>query len=50
MVIISKTNEDKYYEAEYSNWRVNPKLPDIMFEFQPPAGSKQVKFQSNNKN
>jgi len=49
MIIESKTNENKYYEAEYSNWRLNPKLPDIMFEFQPPAGSTQVKFQSTNK-
>jgi len=48
MIITSKTNKDKYYEAVYSNWRVNPKLPDIMFEFQPPSGSKQVKFQPKN--
>ena len=44
MIILSKTNEDKYYEATYSNWRINPKLPDIMFEFQPPAGSERKKF------
>ncbi len=48
MVIISKSNENKYYEAVYSNWRINPKLPDVMFEFQPPNGSKQVKFQPKN--
>lgn len=45
MVITSKTNKDKYYEAVYTNWRINPRLPDVMFEFQPPNGSKQVKFQ-----
>ncbi len=49
MVIESKTNENKYYEAEYTNWRINPKLPDLMFEFQPPSGSTQVKFQPLNK-
>ncbi len=48
MVIESKTNENKYYEANYSNWRMNPKLPDMMFEFQPPAGSTRVKFQPKN--
>ena len=48
MIIESKINENKYYEAEYSNWRVNPKLPDIMFEFQPPSNSTQVKFQPLN--
>ncbi len=44
MIISSKTNEDKYYEASYSNWRMNPKLPDIMFEFQAPTGSERKKF------
>ena len=44
MVILSKSNENKYYEAVYSNWRVNPKLPDIMFEFQAPKGSERKKF------
>lgn len=48
MTIESKTNESDYYEATYSNWRINPKLPDVMFEFQPPAGSAQVKFQPKN--
>lgn len=45
MTIISKENENKYYEAVYSNWKLDPELLDIMFEFQPPSGSKQVKFQ-----
>ncbi len=48
MIISSKTNEDKYYEATYSNWRMNPKLPDIMFEFQPPTGSERKKFVEQN--
>lgn len=46
MVIESKTNKNKYYEATYSNWKINPNLPDVLFEFQPPSGSTQVKFQS----
>ncbi len=45
MIITSKTNENKYYEAVYTNWRINPELPDVMFEFQPPTGSTQVKLQ-----
>lgn len=48
MVVISKTNENKYYEAEYSNWRQNPSLPDIMFEFQAPTGSERKKFVAKN--
>jgi len=45
MVITSKTEENIYYEAVYSNWKLDPELPDIMFEFQPPSNSTQVKFQ-----
>ena len=48
MVVSSKNNENKYYEATFSNWRMNPKLPDIMFEFQPPAGSERKKFVEKN--
>lgn len=45
MIITSKEDKNIYYEAVYSNWKLNPELPDIMFQFQPPSGSKQVKFQ-----
>lgn len=48
MVIISKINENKYFEANYSNWRLNPKLPDVMFEFQAPKGSERKKFIAKN--
>jgi len=48
MIIESKKNENKYYEAVYSNWRLNPKLPDIMFEFQPPTGSERKEFIAKN--
>ncbi len=41
MTIESLTNENKYFQAVYSNWRKDPKLPDIMFEFQPPSNSVQ---------
>lgn len=44
MIIENKNNQVKYYEAEYSNWKIDPNLPDILFEFQPPEGSKRKKF------
>lgn len=44
MIVSSKNNENKYYEGTYSNWRINPKFPDIMFEFQPPTGSERKKL------
>lgn len=39
MIIDSKTRQDRYYETTYTNWRSNPDLPDIMFEFDPPSNS-----------
>ena len=48
MIVESKTNENRYYEAVYSNWRINPKLPDIMFEFKAPTGSEMKKFVAKN--
>jgi len=48
MIIISKTNENKYFEANYTHWRLNPKLPDVMFEFQAPEGSERKKFIAKN--
>ncbi len=48
MVIQSKINENKYYEAVYTNWTLNPKLPDIMFEFLPPEGSKRKRIAPTN--
>jgi hypothetical protein len=36
------------YEAVFSNWRIDPDLPDIMFEFEPPEGSSEVEFGARN--
>lgn len=33
------------YEAIFSNWRINPSLPDMLFEFAPPPNSKREKLQ-----
>ena len=44
MTVESLTNENKYYEAVYINWRKDPKLLDIMFEFQAPSNSVQKKL------
>ena len=39
MSIKKENGEDKYYEAIFSNWKINPTLPDLLFEFAPPANS-----------
>jgi len=46
MVIISLGNLGDSYEAVFSNWRINPNLPDILFEFEPPSNSTRVKLKS----
>jgi len=30
------------YEAELSDWKVNPDLPNAMFKFSPPPGARQI--------
>lgn len=36
------------YEAAFSNWQVNPKLPIAMFNFEPPPGSAKVRILATN--
>jgi len=45
LVIESKNTEFDYYEAIFSNWRINPRLPDSMFEFEPPISATRNKLQ-----
>lgn len=30
------------YEATFSDWKINPDLPNAMFEFSPPPGAEQI--------
>lgn len=46
MVMESKINKNEFYDVVFSNWRIDPSLPDLLFEFQPSEGSTQVKFQT----
>lgn len=39
MIIEPNNSEDEYYEATFSNWRIDPNLPDLMFQFTPLTGS-----------
>ena len=38
----SGTKGDKRYEATFSDWQINPSLPDAMFEFALPPGAREV--------
>lgn len=35
IIIGSNKNEKDFYDAVFSNWIVDPELPDVLFEFQP---------------
>ncbi len=48
MIIGQINNSGSNYEAVFSNWRVNPNLPDILFEFEPPTNSTRKKLQPKN--
>ncbi|HTQ65059.1 MAG TPA: DUF2092 domain-containing protein [Puia sp.] len=36
------------YLASFSDWQINPELPDAMFDFYPPPGSRQIRIMSKN--
>jgi len=44
LVIESKVNAAEYYEATFSNFRTNPSLPDLLFEFKPPSNSESTEL------
>lgn len=39
LVLESKTSTTDFYMAKFSNFRVNPDLPDVMFAINPPVNS-----------
>lgn len=42
--IIYKDNDNLQYEGTFNDWELNPKIPDAIFEFTPPAKAKQIKI------
>ncbi|RLD83976.1 MAG: hypothetical protein DRJ10_02370 [Bacteroidetes bacterium] len=48
-LIIGKTGDsNNYYEAIFSNWEINPNLPDVLFKFTPPENATRVELQVKN--
>jgi len=45
MSIVQTNESGNSYVAVFSNWRINPQLPDILFEFEPPVNSTREKLQ-----
>lgn len=44
VIIFKELSGNPQYEASFSNWNINPGLPDAMFEFVPPPNSIEVKI------
>jgi len=49
-VIESEVNDAEYYEATFSNFRKNPNLPDLLFEFKPPNNSESTELKLTEQN
>ncbi len=50
-VLVYKTEKDSpQYEATFSDWQINPTLPDAMFNFVPPPGANEIRIVSKNEN
>jgi len=43
-LVDSKASSEEYYVASFSNFRVNPDLPDSLFETNPPINSKSTEL------
>ncbi len=46
--MFSLDNSGTNYEAVFSNWKVDPNLPDMLFEFKPSENSSREQLKSNN--
>jgi hypothetical protein len=42
VITYNRTSGDKRYEATFSDWQINPSLPDAMFDFALPPGAHEV--------
>jgi hypothetical protein len=48
LIIYNQYEGNPQFEAVFSNWQINPNLPDAMFNFSPPAGAFPVRFIAKN--
>lgn len=43
-LIIYKDRQNMQFQGTFSNWKLNPDLPDILFEFSPPPMANEIKI------
>ena len=44
-----RSDDGNYYEGVFTHWKTDPKLPDILFEFEPPPNSTRVNIKERSK-
>ena len=42
IIMYLSSSEPNQYEATFSDWEINPFLPEVMFNFQPPPKAKEI--------
>ena len=47
-IIIEKNHQYRQLEGTFSNWKVNPEIPDALFDFTPPRNSKLISILAKN--
>lgn len=48
-VIIYKDKNNLQYESTFTNWKLNPTIPNAVFQFTPAENAKQIKILAKNK-
>lgn len=49
VIVYTKKTMNPQYEAKLSDWKINPSLPETLFEFTAPAKAKKINFFSAHK-
>jgi hypothetical protein len=47
-MLITQNSDHSQYEVTFSNWKINPNLPEAMFDFLPPAGANRLRIVAKN--
>ncbi len=49
LIMYNGKNSGLQYEATFKEWKINPVLPDAMFNFLPPPGAREIKILAKTK-
>ena len=49
LIMYQNKNQGLQYEATFREWKINPVLPDAMFNFLPPPGAREIKILAKTK-